>query len=171
MKIRYFLLILAPVLLLASGAQGSGVTDIIPRTINFLIFAAILYYLIAQPAKEFYLGRKGDIANRLDSIQVKLRESNSKKEIALQKVEEAKISARTIVETAKKEALILSDKIAADLMIEMENLDKSFNDKTIIEKRQMTRAVVSDVLDEMFKEGSISLDQDEIVKIINKKVA
>ena len=53
----------------------------------------------------------------------------------------------------------------------VENLDKSFNDKTVIEKRQMTRTVVSDVLDEMFKEGSISLDQDEIVKIINKKVA
>ena len=63
-------MILAPVLLLASSAQGSGVTDIIPRTINFLIFAAILYYLIAQPAKEFYLSRKGDIANRLDSIQI-----------------------------------------------------------------------------------------------------
>ena len=65
----------------------------------------------------------------------------------------------------------MSDKIAADLVVELENLDKSFNDKIIIEKRQMTRAVVSDVLDEMFKEGSISLDQDEIVKIINKKVA
>ncbi len=171
MKIRYFLLMLAPVLLLASGAHESGTTDIIPRTINFLIFAAILYYLIAQPAKEFYLGRKGDIANRLDSIQVKLRESNSKKEIALQKVEEAKTSARVIVETAKKEALLISEKINADLMLEIENLDKAFNDKTIIEKRKMTRAVVSDVLDEMFKEGSIALDQDEIVKIINKKVA
>lgn len=171
MKIRYFLFILAPVLLLASGGEGSGTTDIIPRTINFLIFAAILYYLIAQPAKEFYLGRKGDIANRLDSIQVKLRESNSKKEFALQKVEEAKVSARAIVETAKKEALILSEKIASDSMSDIENLDKAFNDKMIIEKRQMTRMVVSDVLDEMFKEGSISLDQDEIVKIINQKVA
>lgn len=171
MKIRYFLFILAPVLLLASGGEGSGTTDIIPRTINFLIFAAILYYLIAQPAKEFYLGRKGDIANRLDSIQVKLRESNSKKELALQKVEEAKVSARAIVETAKKEALILSEKIASDSMSDIENLDKAFNDKMIIEKRQMTRMVVSDVLDEMFKEGSISLDQDEIVKIINQKVA
>ena len=65
----------------------------------------------------------------------------------------------------------MSEKIASDSMSDIENLDKAFNDKMIIEKRQMTRMVVSDVLDEMFKEGSISLDQDEIVKIINQKVA
>lgn len=65
----------------------------------------------------------------------------------------------------------MSEKIASDSMGDIENLDKAFNDKMIIEKRQMTRMVVSDVLDEMFKEGSISLDQDEIVKIINQKVA
>ena len=35
----------------------------------------------------------------------------------------------------------------------------------------MLRAIVCEVLDEMFKEGSISLDNDEIVKIVNKKVA
>lgn len=171
MKIKYFLLILAPVLLLASGGEESGSTDIIPRTVNFLIFASILYYLVAEPAKQFYLGRKGDIANRLDSIQVKLRESHGKKELALSKVEEAKATAKVLVETAKKEAVILSEKIAMDLHVEIENLDKAFQDKTDIERRKMTRAVVSEILDEMFKEGSVSLDNDEIVKIVNKKVA
>lgn len=171
MKMKYFLLIMAPVLLLASGGEGSGTTDIIPRTINFLIFAAILYYLIAEPAKQFYLGRKGDIANKLDSIQVKLRESHGKKELALQKVEEAKASARVLIETAKKEAVLLSEKIAIDSNSEIENLDKAFNDKISIERRKMTRTTVCEILDELFKEGSISLDKDEIVKIVNKKVA
>lgn len=171
MKLRYVLVMLAPVLLLASGAEGHGSTDIIPRTINFLIFAAILYYLIAEPAKQFYFGRKNSIATKLDSIQVKLRESNTKKESAQQKVEEAKASVRVLIETAKKEAVLLSDKIASDATVEIENLEKAFHDKVSIEKRKMTRAVVTEILDEMFKEGSISLDKEEIVKIVNKKVA
>jgi len=84
-NIRYLLLLAAPAILLASGGSG-GPTDIIPRAINFTIFAAILYYFVAGAAKQFYFGRKDAIAQKLDSIQMKLRESNSKKEEALQKV-------------------------------------------------------------------------------------
>ena len=157
--------------LMASGGEGHGGTDIFPRTLNFLIFAAILYYYVADSAKQWYLGRKNDIAAKLDSIQVKLKESNSKKETALQKVEEAKANAKVLVETAKKEAVLLADKVANDVNTEIENLEKAFEDRVNIERRQMQRAVVSEVLEGMFKEGSISLDNDEIVKIINKKVA
>lgn len=170
MKLKYFLLILAPVIVLGSDAAKSG-TDIIPRTINFLIFASILYYLVADAAKDFYFGRKNAIATKLDSIQMKLKESNSKKEAALQKVEEAKANVRALVETAKKEAVILSDKIAADADQEIENLEKALHDKISIEERKMQRNVVNEVLDDLFKEGSIALDHNEMVKIINKKVA
>ena len=171
MKLKYFLLILAPVILLGSDAAAKAGTDIIPRTINFLIFASILYYLIADAAKNFYFGRKNSIANKLDSIQMKLKESNSKKESALQKVEEAKVNARMLIETAKKEAVLLSEKIAADAEQEIENLEKALHDKVSIEERKMQRNAVNEVLDELFKEGSIAIDHNEMVKIINKKVA
>ena len=35
----------------------------------------------------------------------------------------------------------------------------------------MQRAIVNEVLDELFKEGSIALDEKEMVNIIAKKVA
>jgi F-type H+-transporting ATPase subunit b len=171
MKIKYFLLILAPALLLASGGGTGGETDIFPRTVNFIIFAAILYYLAAKPIKEFLSGRKDEIAGKLDSIQVKLRESHGKKDLALQKVEEAKVTARVLVETAKKEAILLAERISAEADAEIENLEKVFQDKIIIERRKITRTVVGELLDDMFKDGSVSLDQDEIVKIVSKKVA
>ncbi len=171
MKMNYFLLLLAPIALLASGGESGGSTDILPRTINFLIFAAIMYYYVADAAKQWYVGRKTEIATKLDSIQVKLKESNSKKEIALAKVEEAKANVRALIETAKKEAVILSDKVAQEAEIEIESLDKVFEDRVTIERRKMQRVIVCEVLDEMFKEGSIALDNDEIVKIVNKKVA
>lgn len=169
--LKYFLVLIAPIILLASGGESGGSTDIIPRTLNFLIFAAILYYYVADAAKQWYFGRKNEIANKLDSIQVKLKESHSKKEQALQKVEEAKANARALVETAKKEAVLLGEKIALEATQEIENLEKAFQDRVSIERRKMQRSIVGEILDEMFKEGSISLDNDEIVKIVNKKVA
>jgi len=172
MKLKYYsLLLLAPIALMANASETSGVTDIIPRTINFLIFAAILYYYVADAAKKWYFERKNEIAGKLDSIQVKLKESHNKKEVALQKVEEAKATARTLVETAKKEAVLLSEKVIQDAEVEIENLEKAFQDRTTIERRKMQRMIVSEILDDLFKEGSISLDNDEIVNIVNKKVA
>lgn len=171
MKMNYFLLLLTPLALFASGGESGGTTDIIPRTINFLIFAAIMYYYVADSAKQWYIGRKSEIATKLDSIQVKLKESNAKKELAIAKVEEAKANVRVLIETAKKEAVLLSEKVAQEADAEMESLEKAFEDRVSIERRRMQRTIVCEILDEMFKEGSISLDNDEIVKIVNKKVA
>ena len=41
-----------PIIVFSSGAEGHVGTDILPRTLNFLIFAGILYYLVAGAAKE-----------------------------------------------------------------------------------------------------------------------
>lgn len=171
MKLKYFLFLAAPMVLWANGGESSGETDIIPRTINFLIFASILYYYVAASAKAWYLGRKNDIATKLDSIQVKLKESHSKKEQAVQKVEEAKINAKALIETAKKEASLLSEKVSQEADLEIENLEKAFHDRQLIERRQIEREVVTEVLADLFKDGSISLDNEEIVKIVTQKVA
>lgn len=169
MKIRYLLILLVPALVLAS--EGSGGTDIIPRTLNFTLFAAILYYLLAKPAKDFYKGRIAGIADKLNSIQVKVKESIAAKESAQAKVEEAKANAKSLIETAKKEAVLLSEKIVKDTKFELQNLEKSFNEKTEIERRKMTRDVVKSILDEVFNKDTISVDKEELVEIVMKKVA
>lgn len=79
MKLLYFVALCAlPGALFAAGG-GSGEYDILPRAINFTIFAAILYYLIAEPLKGLYFKRLNGIAERLDSIQSKLKESKGKR--------------------------------------------------------------------------------------------
>lgn len=170
MKIRYLLLLSIPALVLASGG-GEGGTDIVPRAVNFIIFAAIMYYLLAEHAKNFYLNRKKGIADRLDAIQDKLKESNSAKEKAQRKVEEAKANAKSLVETSKKEAQLLSERVVNETKVELKSLEKAFNERTEIEKRKMTREVVSTVLDQMFDGEAISLDKEELVTIVMKKVA
>jgi len=169
MKLRYILLLLSPVLLLASS--GSGETDIVPRAINFIIFASIMYYLLADHVKNAYKGRIAGIADRLNSIQVKVKESVTAKEAAQAKVEEAKANALALVETSRKEAQLLCVKVTNDTDVELQNLEKGFKEKTQIEKRRMTRTVVANALDEMFDKDSISIDKEELVKIVMKKVA
>ena len=171
MKIFYFALLCAmPGALFAAGG-GSGEYDILPRAINFTIFAAILYFLIADPLKGLYFKRLNGIAERLDSIQSKLKESKSKKEEAVLKVEESKVLAKSLVHTAHKEVDIIKNRFNAELAQELENLEKSYNEHMEIERRRMTRQVVSEVLDEMFAGDGMELDQEKFVSIVLKKVA
>ncbi|HIP02717.1 MAG TPA: F0F1 ATP synthase subunit B [Campylobacterales bacterium] len=172
MKLKYFMLLLLPAVLFASGAaEGEGKTDIVPRVINFVIFASILYYLIAKPLKDYFTGRTTEIADRLTSIQDKLKESKDEKEQALQSVKDADVSAVDIIETAKKEAEMLSDKVAQNLKKDLENLQKSHDDRIIVEEKKMSRGVVEEVIESIFDNGKINLKNDDFLNIIKKKVA
>ena len=166
------MLLLLPVVVLASGsAEGEGKTDIVPRVINFAIFASILYYLIAKPIKDYFTGRTTEIADRLTSIQDKLKESKNEKEKALQSVKDADETAVDIIATAKKEAEMLSKKVADNLKKDLENLEKSHSDRVAVEEKKMSREVVNDVVSEMFDGGKIDLKNDDFLNIIKKKVA
>ena len=171
-KLLCMLLLILPIFVYASGTSGgSESTDIIPRTVNFLIFAAILYYFVANPIKDFFTGRKNSIAGRLNSIQEKLKESNNQKIEAKELIEKAKIEAKSIMEVTKDETKILNAKILENLKMDMENLDKGFDDQTSIEQRKMTRSVILEVLDEVFAKDSLLLKKDELLDIVMKKVA
>ncbi len=171
-KLLYLLFLILPVAIFAAGENGASEgTDIIPRTINFLIFAAILYYLAANPIKDFFTGRRSSIADRLNSIQEKLKESAQEKSDAKALVAQAKNEAKKILEDSKNETEILKTKIFENLELDLENLQRGFEDQTSIEKRKMTRVAISEILDDVFAQDSLSLEKDELLNIVMKKVA
>ena len=159
------LLLLCPFVLMADGGY-----DIAPRTINFIVFAAILYYFIANPIKNAYKGRIAGIAARLDNIEQKLKDSKAKKDDALRRVEEAKANAASLVETARKEAVLISDRIKEETRQEVANLEKSFQDQKEFEKRRMVKSVVGEILNEIFASDSVKMDQSELINIMLKRV-
>lgn len=164
-KIFLFLL---PCFLLASSEANYDITE---RTFNFLLFAGLLYYLVANPAKEMYNQRIKGIADELDGVQKKLKASKEKKEEAKRKLEEARANSANIAQTAKKEAEILSKKILANKDEEIKSLEKLFEDAKEIEQRKMTRSVVKEVIDEIFESESAEINSDELLNIVLKKVA
>ena len=157
--------------LFASSGAEHGATDIVPRTINFLIFAGILWYLLAKPVKDFFNGRAKEIAGRLNSVQDKLRTSKEAKEAAEARVEEAKAFAVELQASTEKEKEVLKKHIATQCANEIEVLEKQVKDKEAFAERQMVRSVVESVLGDVVGQSSASLDKAKLADIIMKKVA
>ncbi len=171
MKIKYLLFLILPAFAFASSGGAEVETDFVERTINFLIFFGILYYLVADHVKNFFNGRIDGIANELDNIQMKLLKSRAKKTEAIKSVEDAKKLATEIVATAKDEAILLAKKVESDSVVEIENIGKAHQDRIEIEERKMVREVVGEIINDAFDDKSVSLDKDDFVNLVLKKAA
>jgi len=164
--------LLLPVVLFASEAEvSSGGTDFVPRLVNFIIFVAILYYFVAEPIKNFFKGRTAEIATRLEEVQNRLKATKKAKEEALAEYEAAQVTAEEIIEAAKKESQLLAKKLDEQLRVELENMEKLQIEKMEVEKRQLVRRTVSEVLTELFKGDAVGMDEKKFVNLIMKKVA
>lgn len=169
MKKLTYVILLTP--LFVFGASDSEGYDILPRTVNFVIFAVILFYLIADPLKNFYKNRILRISSKLDEIQKRLLESKNNKLNVVRRLEEARVNASNALITAKKEAEILANKVRVETREELALLDKHFEEYKDYELRKMEREVVSEILMEIFNDPEIRLKQNEIIDIMMKKVS
>jgi len=155
----------------AFAGGGGGETDILPRTVNFIIFAAIVYYLLADKVREFFKNRSASIAAKLESVQAHLKEAREEKARAEKELENAKKLAAEIIETAKEESKLLSEKIKNDLQEELKVMEKIFAENCELEERKMVREVIKNILDETFEDKNIVINEKEFVNLIVKKVA
>lgn len=163
-------LALAPMALFASeGAETDY--DIVQRTVNFIIFAGILWYLLADKIKAFFAGRTASIQAELDKVEETLKASQDKVDDAVKKLEEAKTLASEIVEGAKADVDSVKQKVAEAVETEIANLDKNFDEKIKVETSKAKRQIVSEVLEELLSSDNISLSQEELANIVLKKVA
>ncbi len=174
------LLVLPAVLLASSGhgeeasryfAQTGRETDFWPRVINFTIFAALLWYLLANPIKSFFMERSEGIKSKLTEIEEKLKAAREEQQEAQARLDESLKRAEQIVEDAKKEAVILAEKIAQANAQELEALEKQYNEKIELEERKATREAIDEVLSENITTDDILLDSSKVVDIISRKVA
>ena len=179
-KIILLSLLVVPAVLLASGgdaessryfAQTGRETDFLPRVFNFVIFASLLYYLIANPIKSFFKGRSSDIAAQLNEIEEKLQAAKDEKKDAQNRLKESEKKAEEILVDAKAEAVLLAEKIATANEEELVLLEKQLAEKIALEERKSAREVIDEVLSENITNDDIMLDEAKVVEIISKKVA
>ena len=164
------LMLMISTIALASDAEHAG-TDIIQRTVNFLLFAGLVWYLVAEPMKNFFAGRSQGIADEMQKVQDKLKESVDLKKEALAKITDAEKFAEDLVVVSKKENKILNDNIMSQCEVDLENLSRQQNSAMDFEQRKMVRGVVEDTLDEVLSQSSDSFDKEAMANVILKKVA
>ena len=162
-------LALAPVALFAS--EGAVETDIVQRTVNFIIFAAILWYLLADKIKAFFANRTLSIQAELDKVQETLKASQDKVTDAQKKLEEAKKIATEIIEGAKADIDSVKQKVATAVDTDIANLNKNLEEMMKVETSKAKKQVVTEVLEELLSSENIKLTQNELVNIVLKKVA
>jgi len=170
-RILFALAVIAPIVLFGSDTHASGETDILERTVNFLIFIAILYYLLADKLKTFFRSRTQSIQSELDKVQAMLKASEQKVEDAKQEVENAKKVASELVTSANNDIEVIKKKIEDAVEQEIAYLDKSFNEKIDLETRKVKKEVVESILNQLLSNDNISISENELVNIILKKVA
>jgi F-type H+-transporting ATPase subunit b len=179
-KIVLLSLLMVPAILLASGgdaessryfAQTGRETDFLPRAFNFIIFAALLYYLLANPIKNFFKGRSEGIAAQLNEIENKLQAAKDEKKEAQNRLDESEKKAEEIIADAKAEAVILAEKIAVANLSDLALLDKQLEEKMSLEERKSAREAIDEILSENITSDDIMIDEAKVVEIISKKVA
>jgi len=167
-KMLFLSFVLSP---LALFANGDVQTDILPRTVNFLIFGAIIYYLLADKMKEFFTGRTASIQAELDEVQTTLEESEKKVQDAKAELEKAKAVALELVSDAQGDIDSIKIKISTSCDNDISYLEKSYNEKIELEAKKANKTVVNEVLNDLFNDADIAMSQENLSKVILKKAA
>jgi len=180
-KIVLLSLLVVPAIVLASGHADGEVTrymtqtgrenDFWPRVVNFTIFAALLYYLVANPIKNFFKDRSAGIAAQLSEIEEKLQAAKDEKKEAEARLEASEKKAEEILVDAQAEAVLLAEKIAVANENELKQLEKQLEEKMSLEERKSARDTIDEVLSENITADDINIDVNKVVDIIAKKVA
>jgi len=156
---------------LASEVGHEGATDIVQRTVNFLLFAGLVWYLVGEPVKNYFASRSQSIADELKKVQDRLDESIALKKDALAKISDAEKFASELSVLAKKENKIINDAIMTQCDADLEIISKHAIASRGLEQRKMIRGVVEDVLKETLAQSSNDFDKEAMANVILKKVA
>lgn len=165
------LLLLLTVSTYALASSGEAGTDIVQRTVNFLLFAGLIWYFVAEPAKAYFSGRSQGIADELQKVKDRLNESDNLKKEAHAKVVEADKFVKDLVESSKKEYKIINDNIIAQCEVDLENLTSQQKSVMDFEQRKMVRSVIEDTVSSLLADASGDFDQEAMANVILKKVA
>jgi F-type H+-transporting ATPase subunit b len=172
-------LLLLPMLLLGNeGGEGGHYLaiagreyDFFPRLFNFLIFAGLTYYLIAEPIKNFFASRTEDISAQLKEIEKKLQEAKEAREAAEQAVAESRKKAEEILKDTEKEIEVIVSQYKEAGEKEIANLEKQFEEKMELEERKMRRELIAKLLDENISTDDIPITGSRVVENISGKAA
>jgi F-type H+-transporting ATPase subunit b len=175
--------LLAATAALASGGEGGGgispakMTDFIWRSVNFVVFAAILIKLVAKPAKAFFGKRSQDIATSLEDLEAQKAAAaqavkDAEARLAAVAAERDKILQIFIAEGEMEKAKIVqkAEAVAARIR-EMASLTIQQETKKAVHDLKVEVAqMATQLAEDLIKEKVTYADQQKLVGEYLKKV-
>jgi len=159
------------------GVSAEKIQELIWRTVNFVVFAAILIKLVAKPAKKFFAQRSQDVATTLEEAEAK------------QAAAEAAVKAAEtrLAEVAKERQKVIQQFVAEGEMEKAKILDKAnlvaarIKEMAVMTIEQETKKAAQGLKEEvvglatqmatdMIKEKATYADQQGLVEEYLKKV-
>lgn len=169
-KLLALFVLIAPAIVFA-GEHGSGHTDIIPRTFNFIIFVGLAYYLLGDAVKSIFSARREAIAADFEIAQKKLKESMTLREEAKAKAANASRHADDLIALARHESEMIAEKITEQGKRDIILLEKHFEEFKHSEERKMVLRCVEEELSKGLQKSTLGLDDKTIISLLEKKVA
>ncbi len=145
-------------------------TDIIERSLNFLLFVGILWYFLAKKLRSFLHAKSLEISKRLEEIQAQLKVSKENKKKLLKELEQAKEKAELIVSDANKEAYAITQKYELQTKIDVENLIKNSKALMDLEVKKIKRELVEGVFKDLRESKKVSFSSQDCVNILKQRL-
>lgn len=178
------LLLLTASLVWASeeAAHGHAITpakisDFMWRTLNFVVFAAILIKLTAKPAKAFFAKRTEEIGETLEDLETKKAEAEAalkvarkrlaevadeREELIKQFIAEGELEKKKIIEKAEMVATRIKEMAAVSIEQETK--------KAALELKKEVAEKATQMAEELVKKEITSTDQSNLVEEYLHKV-
>ncbi|RLA75433.1 MAG: hypothetical protein DRG11_01600 [Epsilonproteobacteria bacterium] len=166
MKKLFYIFLLLPIIAFSQDTQ----TDIVPRSVNFLIFIAIVYYILADKIKAYFKNRTAQIENRFK--QIKELELSNKKMIdnAQDELLKAKTLSLKIVNEANANKKNIKQNILNQTTEKINHLIKKTDENLSIQTQKLKFQAVDNFMDKIFENKNVKISSKEISNIIKKKV-
>jgi F-type H+-transporting ATPase subunit b len=176
-------LLLAGVAAASEAAGGHGgisaekLQDLLWRTVNFVVFAGILIYLVAKPAKNFFAQRTQDVATGLKEMAAKQAEfeaavaaaearlaavAKERQGVIQQFIAEGEMEKAKILDKANQVAARIKEMASFTIEQETKKAAQSLKEEVVGLATQMAT--------DMIKEKATYADQQGLVEEYLKKV-
>jgi F-type H+-transporting ATPase subunit b len=152
------------------GIDPAKLPDLMWRTVNFVIFAGILYKLAAKPIKTFFAGRKVEISTELEDLEsekIKVQKAlkEAKAQLAAVAAERDQIIQQYIAEgEAEKAKIIAKAEQSAQRIKEMATMTiEGETKKAAAELKQEIVDTAVKLSEQLIKEKIVPEDQQRLV--------
>ena len=159
------------------GISPEKIHDLIWRTVNFVVFAAILIKLVAKPAKKFFGQRSQDVATSLEELEAKQAAAEAAVKLAETRLHEVAKEREMVIQQFIAEGEMEKAKILDKAELVAERIKEMASFTIQQETKKAAQSLREEVVDlatqmatDMIKEKATYTDQQGLVEEYLKKV-